>query len=145
MKKLMLIGKSGSGKTSLCQRIFNEELHYKKTQAIEVLGGSAIDTPGEYMEHRAFYKALVVTAVEADAVLLLHSATDTQFIFSPRMSGMFNRPLIGVVTKIDLCGDPERISQVEYALMYAGARRVFCISNETGEGIAELLDYIENN
>lgn len=139
MKKIMLIGKSGSGKTSLCQRIFNTTLSYKKTQAIEVVGGKAIDTPGEYMEHRQFYKALVVSAVEADAVLLLHGADDDQFIFSPRMSSMFNRPLIGVITKIDLCRTPERLEQVKYALIYAGANQVLQISNTTGEGIEELI------
>ena len=144
MKKIILVGKSGSGKTSLCHRMFHEELNYKKTQAIEVLGGTAIDTPGEYLEHRQFYKALVVTAVEADAVLLLHAANDTEFVFSPRMSGMFNRPVIGVVTKIDLDCRPDRLSQVEYALRYAGAQAVFCISNRTGEGIEKLTEYIEN-
>lgn len=144
MKKIILIGKSGAGKTSLCQRMFNEELQYKKTQAIEVLGGTAIDTPGEYLEHRQFYKALVVTAVEADAVLLLHAANDTEFVFSPRMSGMFNRPVIGVVTKIDLDNRPDRLAQVEYALRYAGAQTVFFVSNCTGEGIAELISYIGN-
>ncbi|NCC69579.1 MAG: EutP/PduV family microcompartment system protein [Clostridia bacterium] len=144
MKKIMLIGKSGCGKTSLCQRIFYNELSYKKTQSVEVIGGSAIDTPGEYLEHRQFYKALVVTAVEADAVLLLHSAEDTQFIFSPRMSHMFNRPLIGVITKTDLCSDAERLKQVEYALMYAGATKVFGVSNTTGEGIAKLVEHIED-
>jgi len=144
MKKIMLIGKSGCGKTSLCQRIFYNELTYKKTQSIEDVGGSAIDTPGEYLEHRQFYKALVVTAVETDAVLLLHSADDTQFIFSPRMSGMFNRPVIGVITKIDICSDDERLQQVEYALLYAGATKVFAVSNTTGEGVTELIEYIEN-
>ena len=143
MKKIILIGKSGCGKTSLCQRIFHNELIYKKTQSIEVIGGSAIDTPGEYLEHRQFYKALVVTAVEAYAVLLLHAANDTQFIFSPRMSGMFNRPVIGVITKIDLCSDAERLTQVEYALLYAGATKVAAVSNTTGEGIAELTENIE--
>jgi len=143
MKKIILVGKSGSGKTSLCQKMFHEELNYKKTQAIEVLGGSAIDTPGEYLEHRQFYKALIVTAVEADAVLLLHAANDSDFVFSPRMSGMFNKPVIGIVTKTDLCSDPARLEQVEYALRYAGAQPVFFISNQTGEGIEKLTDYIE--
>lgn len=142
MKRIILIGKSGCGKTSLCQRLFNEDLSYKKTQAIEVLGGTAIDTPGEYMEHRQFYKALVVTAVEADAVLLLHAADDTQFIFSPRMSGMFNRPVIGVITKIDINSDPERLAQVQYALEYAGASKVFRLSNTTGEGLQDLINYL---
>ena len=58
-------------KTTLCQRLFQKELQYQKTQSIELVGGTAIDTPGEYVENRAFYRALVVSGVEADVILLL--------------------------------------------------------------------------
>lgn len=142
MKKIMLIGKIGCGKTTLCQRIFNEEMKYKKTQTVEVIGGTAIDTPGEYMEHRQFYKALIVTAVEADKVLFLHAADDENFVFSPRMTSMFNRPSIGVVTKTDICENENRIAEVENALHYAGVEKIFRVCSLTGEGIPELLDYI---
>lgn len=64
MKKIILMGNSFCGKTTLCQRLAGKQLVYKKTQAIEVVA-SAIDTPGEYLENRGMYKALVVTAVEA--------------------------------------------------------------------------------
>lgn len=143
MRKIMLIGKIGCGKTTLCQRIFNEEIKYKKTQTIDIIGGSAIDTPGEYMEHRQFYKALIVTAIEADMILFLHSASDTNFVFSPRMTSMFNRPSIGVITKTDLCDSEKRLINVENALKYAGVQKIFRISNKTGEGISELINYIE--
>ena len=43
-------------------------------------------------------------------ILLLLSATDEQSTFSPRMSSMFGgKPVIGVITKTDLCRDKERI------------------------------------
>ena len=70
MKKIMVIGRVGCGKTTLCQRLFQKELQYQKTQSIELVGGTAIDTPGEYVENRAFYRALVVSGVEADVILL---------------------------------------------------------------------------
>lgn len=142
MKKIMVIGKIGCGKTSLCQKIFNENLNYKKTQTIEILGGTAIDTPGEYLEHRAFYKALIVTSIEADAIVFLHSATDDQFVFSPRMTSMFNKPAIGVITKIDLCDNKNHIENVKNALNYAGINEIFEVSNKTGEGIENILSYI---
>ncbi|STR44159.1 putative propanediol utilization protein PduV [Klebsiella michiganensis] len=47
MKRLMFIGPSQCGKTSLTQGLRGEALHYKKTQAIE-WSPMAIDTPGEY-------------------------------------------------------------------------------------------------
>lgn len=49
MKRLMLIGPSQCGKTSLTQVLRGETLRYQKTQAI-VWTPAAIDTPGEYLE-----------------------------------------------------------------------------------------------
>ena len=65
MKKVMMIGKIGCGKTTLSQRLLGQEVKYKKTQAVEVLGSDILDTPGEYLEQKQFYSALIVTAVEA--------------------------------------------------------------------------------
>ena len=89
MKKIMMIGKIGCGKTTLGQRLTGETVSYRKTQSIQVIGDGIVDTPGEYLEQKQFYSALIVTAVEADVILLLLSATDEQSTFSPRMSSMF--------------------------------------------------------
>ncbi len=51
MKKTILIGVSGCGKTTLVQRLNDEELKYKKTQMVEH-HLNFIDTPGEYLERR---------------------------------------------------------------------------------------------
>ena len=68
MKKIMLVGTVGCGKTTLCQKLNGIEQKYKKTQAIEVVN-QTIDTPGEYFEHRSFLRSLMVTAVDVDLVL----------------------------------------------------------------------------
>lgn len=52
MKRLMLIGPSQCGKTSLTQVLRGETLRYQKTQAI-VWTPAAIDTPGEYLKTAA--------------------------------------------------------------------------------------------
>ena len=46
-KRIILIGRSAAGKTTLCQRINNEELKYHKTQTVQVINQCMIDTPGE--------------------------------------------------------------------------------------------------
>ena len=51
-KRIILIGRSTAGKTTLCQRINNEELHYYKTQTVQVINKNMIDTPGEYLERQ---------------------------------------------------------------------------------------------
>lgn len=142
MKKIMLIGKSGCGKTTLSQRLMDMPVEYKKTQAIEVVGRDILDTPGEYVERKDFYKALIVSAVEADIVLVLQSCIDEQFSFSPRMRSMFNRPMIGVVTKTDLASKPSQIDTAEELLELVGAEKIFRVGFDTDEGVNALRDYL---
>ena len=59
MKKILLVGSVSCGKTTLCQRLNGLVQDYKKTQAIEVVG-KTIDTPGEYLERRSLFSALMV-------------------------------------------------------------------------------------
>ena len=140
MKKVIFVGSVACGKTTLCQRLNGQELSYKKTQALEVIG-STIDTPGEYAEHRSFLRALVVTAVEVDQVLFVQDATQERFMYSPGHSASFPVPVIGVVTKIDIA-TPKQIADAREMLEITGANPIFNISSYTGEGIPELLKYM---
>ena len=45
MRKILLIGRTGAGKTTLTQALKGEKLNYKKTQYIN-FQGALIDTPG---------------------------------------------------------------------------------------------------
>ncbi|MDR0532195.1 MAG: EutP/PduV family microcompartment system protein [Oscillospiraceae bacterium] len=141
MKRVMLMGASGCGKTTLCQRLCGDEIAYRKTQAIEWMH-TAIDTPGEYLENRAFYKALVVTATQADALLFLQDATDGRFCFSPGQAQMFGAMVWGVVTKCD-AASREEINAARGLLELAGAQEIFEVSAKTGEGCAALLAALE--
>ena len=71
---MIFIGQSGCGKTTLCQKLNEEEIRYKKTQAVERYGES-IDTPGEYLENRHFYNALIMSAVDAGIIALVADPT----------------------------------------------------------------------
>lgn len=82
MKRIIFIGKTGSGKTTLCQNLDNLELKYKKTQSVEIYNKS-IDTPGEYLENRYYYKALVVTSADADIIALVYDCTNEESYIAP--------------------------------------------------------------
>lgn len=45
-KRAILIGRSMAGKTTLCQFLYHEELKYHKTQTVQLINDSMIDTPG---------------------------------------------------------------------------------------------------
>lgn len=140
-KKIMLIGSSTCGKTTLCQRLNGLEIQYHKTQTIGVINNT-IDTPGEYLENRQLYKGIIVTAADSDMILFLQDATDERFRFSPGQAAFFSVPVIGVVSKIDIA-DKQQIDDAAELLELAGCEKIFFTSAVTGEGTRELLDYLE--
>ena len=142
MKKVMMMGRVSCGKTTLCQYLLGQELRYHKTQTVQILG-DAIDTPGEYVENRALMRGLTVTAVDADAVLFLQDGTDLECRFSPGQAAMYGRPVIGVVSKIDAAPDGQAVEDARMLLRLSGADPIFSISAYTGEGVGELVDYLE--
>lgn len=142
MKRIIFIGKTGSGKTTLCQSIDKLELKYRKTQSVEVYNKS-IDTPGEYLENRYYYKALVVTAADADIIALVYDCTKEESYIAPGFASMFMKDVIGIITKIDLAEDESLIKRAEKRLKEAGVSNIFKVDTLSGYGIEELVNYIE--
>lgn len=141
MKKIILIGSTSCGKTTISQYINHRKRRYIKTQTVQVCSG-VIDTPGEYLENRSFFSSLMVSGYEADAVLFVQDASRDQFYFSPGQAGAFSQPVIGVVTKIDIAS-PQEISAARERLVLTGADPVFEVSAVTGEGMDALLAYLQ--
>ena len=142
MKKVIFIGKSGCGKTSLCQRLQGEEIKYKKTQSIDLYVDS-IDTPGEYLENRNYYSALITTAAEANIIALVQECGDTISMMPPGFAGTFGREVIGIITKTDIGECEYSIDIIEEQLRVAGVSRVFKVSAYSTEGIEELKRYVD--
>lgn len=141
MKKAIFIGAVGCGKTTLSQKIKGEEIQYNKTQAVE-FHEQIIDTPGEFIQHRNYYSALMTTAVEAQVIVLMASATEGKQTFSPAFASAFAKPSIGVVTKIDLAL-PTEIERAKKYLQAAGAKELFEISATENQGMTGLLQYLK--
>lgn len=141
MKKIILIGHVACGKTTLCQRLNGMAQSYKKTQALEVIH-KTIDTPGEYVERRSLFHALVVTSVESDQVLFVQDATTERFMFSPGQASAFPVPVAGVVSKADIATEAQ-VRQAIELLELAGASPIFVVSAQTGDGIDALKEFLE--
>lgn len=137
MKKTLLVGRHGVGKTTLTQALRGEEIHYVKTQYMNY-GDWLIDSPGEYAEVHGLGAALAIYSYEADVVALLISADEDYSLFPPCCASMINRDVIGIVTKTDK-QSPER---AENWLRLAGCKKIFRIDSHTGEGVDTLKAYL---
>lgn len=142
MKKIIFAGSTGSGKTTLCQWLHGEEIAYKKTQAVENFD-QAIDTPGECIENRYLYKMLLVSSVDADVIGLVQDCTKEESYFPPAFATVFAKPVIGVVTKVELAKSQEEIVQARAHLMAAGVERIFEVSTIENVGVDALRDYLK--
>ena len=139
MKRIILMGRSESGKTTLKQALSGEKVHYYKTQYIHY-NDVLIDTPGEYAQTHHLGYALALYAYEADVVGLLVAATEPYTLFPPNITCMVNREVIGIVTKIN---DPKaNLPLAELWLRNAGCRDIFFVDSATGEGVYKLLEHL---
>lgn len=138
MKKTLLVGRHGVGKTTLKQALRGEEIHYVKTQYMDY-GNWLIDSPGEYAEVHGLGAALAIYSYEADVVALLIAANDDYSLFPPNITCMVNREVIGIVTKIDRAS-PER---ADAWLRLSGCQKIFYVNSHTGEGVDALKAHLQ--
>lgn len=77
-------------------------------------------------------------------MLALLMAADEPFsVFEANCQCFTNRPLIGIITKID--SPYANVPMVRNWMVNSGCERIFEVSNLTREGIQELLDYLQED
>lgn len=142
MKKIILIGRSECGKTTLTQALKGDCIEYHKTQYVNYFD-VIIDTPGEYVQTHGLGSALAVYSYEADVVGLLISSIEPYSLFPPNITCMANRDVIGIVTKIDeRKANPER---AERWLRLAGCKKIFFVNSKDQDGIPAILEYLKED
>ena len=164
MKKIFLMGRSEAGKTSLTQALKGEELHYIKTQYTNS-NDDTIDSPGEYAESKRFSVGLAcfspyareekvvarecgdLFSFEADVVAIVQAADEPFNLFGASCRSFILRPLIGIITKIDMLINSTMNPWVlvRQWLINAGCERIFMVNNVTREGIDELMEYLQED
>ena len=136
MGKILLIGGIGAGKTSLKQMLMNEQVSYRKTQMLD-FSQIFIDCPGEYLEIPRFYHVLIDTSHRVSEIWALQDATKPRSFYPPKFAKVFNKPIIGIITKVDL--PKANVQQAVSYLADAGIREPFYpTSIINGEGFSSL-------
>ena len=95
MRKIMFIGRSEAGKTTLSQAMKGKTITYHKTQYVNHYD-VIIDTPGEYLQSKNLISALAVFTAEADVIGLLMDATEAFSLYSPNLTPVCNREGEGI-------------------------------------------------
>lgn len=141
LKKIIFMGKTKSGKTTLCQKLHDIAVSYRKTQAVEQYL-NAIDTPGEYLENRHYYSALIISAADAKVIGIVADPTEEENFIPPAFAMTFSRPVIGIITKIGI-SDEKQIKKAEQALKNGGISKIFKVDSILNTGLKELFDFLE--
>lgn len=141
MKKILIIGSVGAGKTTLKQRLKSESVKYDKTMVVEFFD-DIIDTPGEYLDNRQFLKALIITSYEADIIGLVQDATSEQLNFNQGIASAFNKECIGIITKVDKV-DEDKIDEAIEKLEFAGASNIYKLGFDIQDDLQELMLFLQ--
>ncbi|MCS7232488.1 MAG: EutP/PduV family microcompartment system protein [Synergistetes bacterium] len=143
-KRVMVIGSTGVGKTTLLEKLGLRNKRVKKTESVDV-DAFSIDTPGEFLDIPRFYNALIVFSSKAKIVLLVVDAVDPK-PFPSGISKVLRAVALGVINKIDLLYDGKelKIDLARKFLRDAGVKEVFEVSALTGFGLIELKKRIDD-
>jgi len=140
MRRLVLVGRSECGKTTLKQVLRGEKITYQKTQYVsqyDVL----IDMPGEYAENLDLAHAIAIYTSESDVVGICISATEPYSLYPPNVTPYANRDIFGIVTKIDHWAAD--VEQAHRWLELTGCKTIFHVSSYTGEGVDGIIDFLK--
>jgi len=139
-KRIMVVGPTQSGKSTLTNVLNDSNRPLKKTQDV-IYGKNTIDTPGSYIENAAMYKYLIATAQTASFLLIMVDQSRPTEVYPPGFAKSFTCPVIGVICKIDLA--PNNINPCIQQLKRIGIREpFFCISLKDNTGVEALKQYL---
>lgn len=142
MKKIMLIGGSKTGKSTLIKVLQGKgySKNDKRTQTLQY-SPITIDTPGEYLENKNYNTALISAAVDADLIGLVIDATAEQSFIPPGFASIFAKEVIGIITKVDIKNSD--INKARDMLWQSGVSSIIQTSSREGTGIDELRRYLK--
>lgn len=135
MKRVMLVGESGVGKRSLMYALSGQDFVCVPPMSVAFCG-PFIYTPGEFLENRRFYQALITASMDCDVLAMFQDATRSVCLFPPQFAVMFNKRVVGVISKSD--SERADFDRAGRFLLGVGVHDILRLSIKTGEGLDEM-------
>ena len=139
-KRVMVIGPSRCGKTTLVRALEEDSRPLRRTPDL-IYGKRTMDCPGSYVENADMYKHLIAASQDASHVLILVDQSRPIDIYSPNFARVFTKPVIGVITKVDLMPENEE-SCLRQMRLIGVEEPIFRVSVPEGIGIEALKQYL---
>ena len=139
-KRVIVIGRSRCGKTTLVRALEEDGRPLRRTPDL-IYGKRTMDCPGSYVENADMYKHLIAASQDASHVLILVDQSRPIDIYSPNFARDFTKPVIGVITKVDLMPENEE-SCLRQMRLIGVEEPIFRVSVPEGIGIEALKQYL---
>lgn len=139
-KRIMVIGPTNCGKTTLVNALNEEDRPIRRTQDL-IYGKNTIDVPGSYLENPWMYKNIISIVQDASHVLILVDQSNCKEVYSPGFAKVFNCPVIGVITKTDLMPENEDLC-IRQLQQIGVTEPYFKVSVPYGKGLDELKELL---
>ena len=111
-----------------CQFLYIDSIFFK-------VGGTIIYC-FQNMQQRGYWGSLTITSHDADIIGLVQDSSSEDCWFSGGLTSKFEKPVVGVITKIDK--DDSNPKRARSYLELAGCTTIFEVSSYTGEGVEAL-------
>ena len=137
----MLMGERGVGRRTIARLLGCTVPDLRRTMAVEY-AGEFVFPPPEFLENRRFYCALI-TLAECAAILFVQDATRPTSAFPPGFARIFNRTVVGVISKTDM--ETANTERARRFLQSAGTKQIVALSSVTLAGVDELCTALPLN
>lgn len=106
LDNIVFVGEVDAGKSALIDKLLSGvDTHTGKTQSPIFYPGKVIDTPGEFIDHRALNGALLTTICSVKTIVVLQPATATHYSPANGLLTVYgNKNIVGVISKVDAVG-----------------------------------------
>lgn len=141
-KRIMVIGPSGIGKTSLIKALTGMDGAKKGCQEV-YYSSQAMDVPGAYLENPGMHQHLIALSQDASHILMLVDVENGAKRYPPGFAGAFACPVIGVMMKA--VPDMSEDAKMERIQKHLGIKKqIFQVDTKTDYGMNELKYYISH-